>query len=547
MTVRKRRWIIGVTAALGIVIVGGYIAANRLSKQFEPMIRDQAIRYLHDRFHTEVKLAAIHIHLPKLSMLDVVRRRGAGAKVGVDAEDLSMRVPGAPDLPPLFTIHKLNFVLDLGVLTQDQKFVDAVAIEGMQINVPPKGRGPKWARGSSQGDQTSGSSNVLIRQVHIKNAVLVILPKDQSKKPLQFDIESLHLASVGANRPMKYDAALTIPKPPGNVQSNGTFGPWQADEPGDTPLNGNYDFSHADLGVFNGIAGMLESKGSFDGTLAAVHARGDATVPDFRLKMAGNSVPLSTKFEVLVDGTNGDTVLKPVKAKLGSTYFTTTGAVIKHEKQTRRAIDLKVSMPNGDLRDLLRLAMKGSPFMEGRITLKTMIAIPPLSSPVKQKLDLDGTFSLHNARFLKSNIQDQIDKLSRKGQGQPTNEDIGDVATDMNGSFRLDNEIMTFRSLSFAVPGADVDIAGDYNLKDDTLDFHGALKLVAKISQTQTGWKRWVLKPVDPFFAKNGAGTFLRIQVVGNSRHPSFGLDHSKKEENEAARQKQPAGPRPER
>jgi hypothetical protein len=60
------------------------------------------------------------------------------------------------------------------------------------------------------------------------------------------------------------------------------------------------------------------------------------------------------------------------------------------------------------------------------------------------------------------------------------------------------------------------------------VDFHGSLGLEAKLSQTMTGWKRWVLKPVDPFFAKNGVGTFLRIKIDGTSKAPNFGLDHSK-------------------
>jgi hypothetical protein len=98
----------------------------------------------------------------------------------------------------------------------------------------------------------------------------------------------------------------------------------------------------------------------------------------------------------------------------------------------------------------------------------------------------------------------------------------------MAGSFTLNDEIMTFRSLAFDVPGARVAISGDYHLDDDAVDFHGTLKLTAKLSQTMTGWKHWVLKPVDPFFAKNGAGTFLRIKVEGSSHQPKFGLDRSK-------------------
>ena len=44
-----------------------------------------------------------------------------------------------------------------------------------------------------------------------------------------------------------------------------------------------------------------------------------------------------------------------------------------------------------------------------------------------------------------------------------------------------------------------------------------------------TGWKRWALKPIDPFFSKQGSGTLLRIQVVGTSKEPKFGRDRADK------------------
>jgi hypothetical protein len=95
----------------------------------------------------------------------------------------------------------------------------------------------------------------------------------------------------------------------------------------------------------------------------------------------------------------------------------------------------------------------------------------------------------------------------------------------MKGGYQLDDSVITFRELTFGVPGADVQLDGSYNLNADVLDFHGGLKLQAKVSQMVTGWKHWLLKPVDPFFSKNGAGTYLKIQVVGSSKAPKFGLD----------------------
>ena len=74
---------------------------------------------------------------------------------------------------------------------------------------------------------------------------------------------------------MKYDCLLTNPRPPGEIHSFGSFGPWNSTEPGDTPLNGDYTFDHADLGVFAGIAGILHSQGRFEGELDTITAEGD--------------------------------------------------------------------------------------------------------------------------------------------------------------------------------------------------------------------------------------------------------------------------------
>jgi hypothetical protein len=528
MTRRRRGWLIG-AVLLAVVVatfVTLYVMARRLAANFEPMVRYQAVEYLRTRFHCDVRLKTLHVHLPKLSTLALLFRHEKGARIRVDGEGLSMRLATAPaDAPPLFTMRRFGFAFDLNALRAAQKTVDSVTIDGLEIDVPPRQNRPSLRSSGVPPGQPAANPNVIIKDVKILNASLVLLPRDTTRKPMQFQIADLRLTSVGVDSPMRYDATLAIPKPPGQVRSQGTFGPWEADDPGSTQLAGKYTFSNADLGIFNGIAGILNSTGRFDGTLGAVHATGEARVPDFRLKMTGHAVSLWTRFDCLVDGTNGNTVLQPVHARLGSTAFTTTGAVIKHEDQPNRSIDLKVNMPDGDIRDLLRLATKQPPFMEGRLNLNSTVSIPPLTAKVKQKLVLDGTFELSDAHFLGSHIQQQLDQLSRRGQGQPTNQSIGDVLSNMGGSFRLDNQVMTLRALSFAVPGADVDLTGAYDMDRDSIDFHGALKLRAKVSETMTGWKRWALKPVDPFFAKNGAGTYLRIRVDGSSKQPHFGLD----------------------
>jgi hypothetical protein len=524
----RKRWILAAGGAVIAAATGLFVAGSIAAQRFDPYIREQAILYLQDRFDADVELTALKVRLPGVSPLRLLMSKGRGSIARAEATGLVVRRrDGGASIspqPPLFTLQRCTFEVDLGTLWTDAKRVKSVKLEGMQIRIPPRSKASKkTARAADRAARARDS--VVIDRVEIHDATLAILPKDPNKIPLEFDLHRVVLESAGLDVAMTYDAELTNAKPPGRIRSKGTFGPWDAEDPGDTPLAGEYTFDKADLGVFRGIAGTLYSTGKFDGSLSSIHARGQALVPNFRLKQAGNPVPLNVNFEVQVDGTNGDTLLKPVRARLGSAEFTTSGGIIKHEAAQRRAIQLEVSMPKGNLADLLRLAMKGPTFMEGTIALKTKIDIPPLSGKVREKLVLDGTFQISGGKFLRSTIQDQIDGLSRRGQGQPKNGEIDEVVSEMSGKFHMQDEAIQFQTLSFAVPGAHVAIAGGYDMDADALDFHGTLRLQAKVSQTMTGWKRLALKPIDPIFAKDGAGTVLKIQIVGPASGPKFGRD----------------------
>jgi hypothetical protein len=75
------------------------------------------------------------------------------------------------------------------------------------------------------------------------------------------------------------------------------------------------------------------------------------------------------------------------------------------------------------------------------------------------------------------------------------------------------------------VPGVAVALDGDYGMQDGNLDLRGTARLQAKLSETTTGVKSFLLKAVNPFFEKKGAGTVLPIKITGNQDSPSFGLN----------------------
>ncbi len=517
---RRTKWLLAATFA-GVPLAGGlalYYLAKQHAAKIEPYIRDQAVEYLRDRFHAEVEMASLRIDVPALSPVKLYLSKGRGVLAAVTGQGILIK----KNANLLLRMQSMRFEIDLGQLSEPHKGVTAVLLDGVDIVIPPKGESPKRDPAAPR----SKSPDVRIGEILITNAKLVISPKDKKRVPLEFELHKIRLTEAGVNSPMRYEAELRNAKPPGEILSTGTFGPWDREEPGETALAGEYKFERANLAVFNAIGGILHSTGQFSGRLNDISAKGEATVPDFFLKASGNKLPLYTKFEVQVDGTNGNTILKPVHGRIGKTAFVTSGGVVKHDGDQRRTIALDVNMPAGRLEDVLLLAMKGQdPFMSGTLQMKSKVLLPPLSGKVIEKLRLNGQFTVKDAKFLRSQIQDRIDQMSRQAQGQPKNEEIDEVVSGMSGRFTLANELITLQDLAFGIPGADLSLNGNYNLENEVLDFHGDLRLQAKLSQTQTGWKRWALKPVDPFFAKKGAGLYTKIKITGTRKDPKFGRD----------------------
>src|SRR5262249_1070701 len=182
--------------------------------------------------------------------------------------------------------------------------------------------------------------------------------------------------SVSPDKPFDFRGNVTNAKPVGEIATSGKFGPWDADEPGDSPVSGVYKFTNADLGPFPGIAGILSSTGKYDGRLNEIQVEGETDTPDFSLDKVGSAVPLHTKYSATVDGTNGGTYLHPVEAKLVNSLIVSNGSVVL-AKGKGHYITLDVVAQKARLEDILRLATKDKPFMTGQLNLKTKFFQPP--------------------------------------------------------------------------------------------------------------------------------------------------------------------------
>jgi hypothetical protein len=521
-------WLLASAAALVAVLAAVFAASVPVSSA---TLRDRIVRTLADKLDSDVELGQLQFRLfPSLR---------------VEGADLTIRRRGATGTyPPLIVVK--NFHVDGSIAGLMAKHVDHVQLSGLTISIAPKSErkeqeqiraaNPDEAAVGTGGTQTPDQKRkdplkdggVVLDRVDTDDAQLVIIPDSPGKTPKIWAIHHLTMNDLGATYSWPFRATLTNGVPPGEIAVKGNFGPWNRIEPGDTPLDGRFDFADADLSVFNGIAGTLSSTGSFTGTLDQIHSEGQTETPDFTIKVGGHPFPLRTKYQALIDGTNGNTHLEKIEATFLKSHLLAKGSVVDAPQGRHgRTVALEINMNDARLEDVMTMVVPtATPPIVGALKLTTKFLLPPGESDVVQRLRLDGRFSVGRARFTNYDVQGKINELSKRGRGKTEEVKNENVASDFQGRFTLGGGRLELPDLSFSVPGAKVELAGTYALRPQTLAFKGQLLIDAMISETMSGWKRWLMKPADTIFRRpDGKGSAIPIEINGTRNEPKFGLD----------------------
>jgi len=482
------------------------------ARHIDDFTRGWVVHELEQRFGTQIDLARVRV--------------AAFPEMVVTGEDLAIHYRNQENIPPLIHIDKFIFRLGvLGIFRVPHR-IQSIKIENMTITVLPRGEkhSEKERFPQNTEENTRKISSVVVNEIECSNTDLIILPKQPTKEPLDWDIHNLVLHYVTFDRPFSFHGTLTNGKPKGEIDTEGYFGPWEIDEPGSTPVSGSYKFTDADLDPFPGIAGTLSSTGKYSGILDALEVEGQTDTPDFSLDRVGKPVPLHTEYSATVDGTNGNTYLHPVRATLVHSLILAKGSIVK-EPEKGHDIVLDVSAPKARIEDILSLAINSKqPVLTGPAKIKAKLVLLPGKQKVLEKMILDGQFGVEEANWSNPEIREKLEALSRHGEGKPGDEEAGSSISDLRGKFHLEKGVVTFSRLAFSVPGAQINLAGTYKIQGGDLDFHGHLRMQAKLSQTVTGAKSFFLKAVDPFFSKDGAGTVLPITISGNRQNPTLGV-----------------------
>jgi hypothetical protein len=515
----RRRWVLWVGTVFVLLAIVGAVAVEWALRQMEPMMRKRVVETLSARFHSPVELDRLSLSMDK----DIIVT-GGGLRI------LYLAGPTKPDAnphaPPMLTVESFEFRTGWRELLRPTTRLVTVKVHGLQLNIPPKQGAAEPDNPKRKGQSKLG---IAVDRIECTDAKIVIETSKPGTKPLEFDIGRLVVTDVGAMKPLNYDAMLVNPKPVGNVHSTGSFGPWQDDNPRDTPVNGSYEFTHADLSSIRGLGGILSSTGRFSGTLGNLTADGVTDTPDFRLDISDHPMALHAEFHAVVDGTTGDTRLDPVRAVVGHTSLVATGSVTRAVGMKGHDTDLTVVIDKGRIEDMLTLALKASPpLMRGALALKMHIRLPAGPVSVSRKAQLEGTFAIKGAMLNDVKMQQQVDSLSERAQGKPklaNKQDAAVVGSTVAGRFSQADAVLTVPELNLSMPGAQIAMNGQIHLVGSTFEFHGKVRTQATASQMTTGWKSLLLSPFDKMLKKNGAGVELPIKVTGTRSTYDLGLD----------------------
>ena len=276
---RYAKPLVWIAAGLGLLAVTVFAMRELLKYEIVPTLRQ--------RFSSDVQIHNLSItgifHLVVAAngvVLTMKDRRGAAPLISIQRFTLSAGIPN------LLRLH-----------------VSGVHLQGVQIRVPPR-QSPSAGNGKLK-PEGKIHFPLVIDALTVKDALLETLPSDAQHSPHDFQIRQVVFRSFSFDRPASFQATLTNPKPIGDIQSQGQFGPWRSEQPGDTSISGNFQYSHADFSSIRGLSGIMSSHGTYGGTINHINVQGETSMPDFALAFAGNPMPLTTHYTAVVRRSHG--------------------------------------------------------------------------------------------------------------------------------------------------------------------------------------------------------------------------------------------------
>ena len=431
------------------------------------------------------------------------------------------------DKPPLITISRVEVKGSyLGMITLHKR-LSSVRVFGLHVTVPPPNPngGPNPVMPLTKG---RSARSVIIGTVIVESTALEFIQKTPGAPPVHIVVPRLTLDGVGNNQPLRYRAAVGIGNPPSAIESSGEFGTWDPDDPARTPAEGWYRLRQGDLGVYRAISGMLASTGHFRGTLGEIDVHGRADVPDFHVSGSSHTRDLKADYDAVVNGTDGNVVLKDVVARFDRSTIRFSGAIEGHPGENGKSVSLDMTSASSRIEDLLDLFIKAKRApLTGDVEFAGQFTLPPKPASFLKNMQIAGEFGVASGKFRNQEIQTSLSRISESAANKDRLplEDPTTLVSNLQGRVWVKDAVANLRGLSLRVPGAQANLDGTYNLLNYNVDLHGRLITDGSAAAAATGFKSFLLKAMTPFMKKKEGRQTIPFKIAGTYQKVQVGLD----------------------
>jgi AsmA-like C-terminal region len=497
----KRAWIVGAIAFVMILVVGVYFVNAHWPFRYrivKPMMEDV--------LGSQLQISSYH--------------RTYFPHPGFVATGIKLRRKSAPDLPPLGSIDELIVQGRWTDLLMLRARVALVDITALHIVVPALGSRANHEDFPPGSASDFSGPDTLIEQLKIHRSLLDIMRSNGMR--YSFPIPELDVRNFQKGRTNTYTVSMQNAKPWGLIQSTGSFGPLNAPDLSKTPVTGTFSFSSVKLSDVGEMRGTLQSSGQFRGPLGAIEATASSDTPDFAVGH-GKPTPMHGEVECTVDGVTGEVVLHQVRMQSGETTILASGGIVGSPKIT----NIDVSVTNGRTQDVLRPFVHDRVPITGPVWLHAHAYIGPTGAGFLQRLYVRGAFDVPAERATDRAMEKSLSDFSKRAQtakagaGADDSEQSAttDAVSSLKGPAQIRDGVVSSPHLVFQIPGAQAILEGTFSLHDESAHLTGKLAMQSEISHAATGFKSFLLKPLDPFMKKRKAGAVVPIAITGTPGH----------------------------
>jgi AsmA-like C-terminal region len=497
----------GVPFCLACVGLVGFVSAVAFVNLHWPFRYRNVEPLLQRVFASQIKIESYHrIYFPH---------------PGFVADKITLRRNSAPNLPPVGTVAHLRVEgrwIDLLLLRDRVRLVSA---DGLHVIIPPVGSA------ANKADFPAGSSSdftgptTFVEQLDLQNATLDLLRVGGGR--YTFPIRRLLISNLHQGETISYSLDMQNAQPSGSIQAHGTFGPLLANKLEATPATGDFTLTGVNLSEIQGLHGTFSAAGHFQGRLDEIQGSAQSSTPDFSVA-DGRRTLVEGTMSCAVNGLNGDITLHAVDLHTGRSVIHAEGNIAGSPKIT--SVDLLVE--KGRVEDLLHPFMTSETPVTGPVLLHGHANLAAASSGASffERLTMNGAFTVPAERFTDTATETNLTAFSQRAQGIKTGEDPRAqpaVLPNVAATVSIRNGMARMAPVMVQLPGAAARLQGVFDLQNQNVRLTGDLRMQSDVSHVTTGFKAILLKPLAPFFKKNGAGAVVPIAITGTPQHYKVG------------------------